>query len=386
MFQSIRFLASTEIRHLLRRRETLLWTFVMPPIFMFFLGLIPGGYSGGASDEPVGLALVVEAEDGGFLLEELVTRLEAENFRVERRLDSATLESYRRRLTVPRSPNHSSFTEAVLAGEETILRFRRRGQGNFRDHDRLRVNRAVYTLLAELAAIQSDGDEPAPARFAALRQAPRFMKLTVKPAGKRKEIPSGLAQSIPGNLVMFTMMIMLTGGAITLVTEREQGLLRRLASTPITRGQLVAGKWLGQLALGVVQITFAVVAAVVLFGMDWGPHKLVLAVVLLAWAAFNMSLGMVLGNLARSESQMSGIGVIASLSLAALGGCWWPIEITPDWMQSLASALPTGWAMDSIHRLVSFQEGGGAILKQLLALVVGAVVLGVLAKRTFRYQ
>ena len=329
---------------------------------------------------------MVEGAEGGFLLDELVTRLEAENFRVDQNPDPAILDRYRRRLTVPKSAKYNSFTEAVLAGEETVLRFRRSGESDLRSRDRIRINKAVYTLLAELAAIHAEGDKPAPAKFVALRKEPRTMKLTVKPAGKRKEIPSGLAQSIPGNMIMFTMMIMLTGGAITLVTERQQGLLRRLASTPITRGQLVAGKWCGKLLLGLVQISFAIVVSVLLFGMDWGPHKLMLAVVLFAWAAFNTSLGMLLGNLARSEGQMSGIGVITSLSLAALGGCWWPIEVTPEWMQSVANAIPTGWAMSSVHTLVSFQESGSAVVKPLFAMLTGAVVLGVLAKRTFRYQ
>lgn len=36
--------------------------------------------------------------------------------------------------------------------------------------------------------------------------------------------------------------------------------------------------------------------------------------------------------------------VLADL-LAAWGGCWWPIEITPEWLQKFAMFLPTGWTM-----------------------------------------
>lgn len=60
---------------------------------------------------------------------------------------------------------------------------------------------------------------------------------------------------------------------------------------------------------------------------------------------------MVLAALARTEPQTSGIGVLATLILAALGGAWWPIEITPEWMQALPWPSPpagpwtpcTGW-------------------------------------------
>jgi ABC-type multidrug transport system permease subunit len=138
--------------------------------------------------------------------------------------------------------------------------------------------------------------------------------------------------------------------------------------------------------LGLVQIVFALILSVVLFDIDWGPEKLMVGVVLLSWAAFNTSLAMYLANLARSEGQMSGIGVMATMAFAALGGCWWPIEVTPDWMHSLAGYLPTGWAMESMHRLVNFQEEGSAVLPQITALLTGTVVLGWLSRRTFRYQ
>ena len=45
MFRSILFLARTDLRYMLKQRETLLWTFVMPVIFMYFVGLMSGGSS-----------------------------------------------------------------------------------------------------------------------------------------------------------------------------------------------------------------------------------------------------------------------------------------------------------------------------------------------------
>jgi len=43
--------------------------------------------------------------------------------------------------------------------------------------------------------------------------------------------------------------------------------------------------------------------------------------------------------------------------MAALGGCWWPLEIVPDFVKRLAHLVPTGWAMDALHQLITF--GGG---------------------------
>jgi ABC-type multidrug transport system permease subunit len=187
-------------------------------------------------------------------------------------------------------------------------------------------------------------------------------------------------------MVMFTMIILLTAGAIMLVVEREHGLLRRLASTPISPGSIVFGKWLARMALGLVQLAFAMVLAPVLFRVDWGPSLWMVAVVLVAWAAFTASLSLLLGTLARTQAQTTGIGVLASMVLAALGGCWWPIEIAPEWMQAIAMLLPTGWTMDALHKLVNFGYEPAAAVPHVAALTVSAVAAGSIGARIFRYQ
>jgi len=186
-------------------------------------------------------------------------------------------------------------------------------------------------------------------------------------------------------MVMFTMIVLLTSGAIMLVVERRQGLLRRLASTPIPQTSVVLGKWGGKMALGLVQIAVAMVIGTLLFQMQWGAAMPMVAIVLFGWAAFNASLAILLGNMARSEGQTAGLGVLSTMVLAALGGCWWPIEITPSWMQKFALLLPTGWTMDALHKLISFGYGSLSALPHFAVLILAAFVTGWFGARTFRY-
>ena len=96
------FIARNDLAQMLRARETLLWVFVMPALFFYFIGTVTGGMSGSASsDRPDALALDAPA-DAGFLVDELVRRLEAQNFRVERPDSPEAFEGYSRRLVVPR--------------------------------------------------------------------------------------------------------------------------------------------------------------------------------------------------------------------------------------------------------------------------------------------
>ena len=144
---------------------------------------------------------------------------------------------------------YPSFSAAVLAGQQQILRFDHRGDAVVGNYDQIRVARAVYEVLADLAVVKINGEPASAPSFQKLAAMPRALTLTVKSAGRRREPPTGFSQAVPGTMVMFTMLVLLTVGAITLVIEREQGLLRRLASTPMSAGSIVLGKWTGRMLL-----------------------------------------------------------------------------------------------------------------------------------------
>lgn len=378
-------MALRDARNLLRSRETLAWTFVMPIVFFYFIGTVTGGGGSEQRDSRDAIGVLIPA-NAGPLADHLVRRLEDRDFRVVRHDDEAEWATARRRLRVP-----EGFTASVLNGEPVKLQFERRGEGQGTDFDKLRVSRAVYSELADLVAAgtsQDVGDEPAMlAAIDRITAMPRSLTVDVIAAGKRQHIPSGFEQTVPGITVMFLLMIMLTSGGVALTIERESGVLRRIASTPMSRPAVVAGKWGARILLGVIQLSFAMLTGRLLFGVTWGwPNILPVIAVLLAYAALAASLGLLLGNFARTQGQAVGIGVLMTNALAALGGCWWPIEVTPRWAQQLALFLPTGLTMDAMHKLLSFGMGGTEVLPHIALLLAAAVACGAVASKHFRFQ
>ena len=378
--RSAAFTARTDLWFMLRQRETLLWVFAMPLLFFYFIGTVTGGFGGGDPDRPDPLALRTDAPHG-IVYEAIVARLQKQNFRIDRPATDEAFSNYARRLVIP------AFTDdSMRAGTQVQATLELRDDNVAAGLDQFRVARALYSVVADLSVLKSAGQPVTVDAFAALASAPRQVRLTVTSAGRRQDPPEGFAQAVPGTMVMFTMLILLTSGAIVLVVERQAGLLRRLASTPITPGALVAGKWTSRMALGLVQIAFAMLVGRVLFRVDWGSALPMVALVLAAWASFNASFALLLGNIARTQPQMAGIGVLTTMVLAALGGCWWPIEITPPWMQSVALVLPTGWTMDALHKLVNFGYGAGTAVPHVAALAASAIGCGWGASKIFRYQ
>ena len=376
---NLQFLAWTDLRQKLREKETLLWVFLMPVLFFFFFGEATSSFAG--SDGPKGTALTVEipeAEDP--LVQRVLLRLSKEDFRVVQYVKKADSVP-RRLLRIP-----ADLSGRVQRKERVQFRFEQRATGAQSAFDEFRLQKALYSTLADFVLLNNDGLPISDASFAKLDEQPRQLTIDAAPAGKRRVVPSGYQQAVPGMMVMFTLMMMMTACSILLVTERTQGLFRRLAAAPITRGELVAAKWLAFVALALVQTIYAMLVGAWLFGMEWGPNYGSVFVVLMAWAMFCASAGLLFGCLVRTASQAQGLGVLVVLVLAALGGCWWPIEIVPTFMQDLAGMLPTGWAMGALHGIVSYGGTLPSVLLPVCLMLGGALLLGVLGARSFGYE
>ncbi len=378
MYRDALYLARKDLWLMIRERHTWVWVFLMPIVFFYFIGTVTAGFSGpGPSVERVGL---YAPDNDDLLAGQLQRRLEAQGYKVDR-VDEQKLLSYTRRIRVPKG-----FTESVLAGHQVVVKLSRTGGGLGADYDEIRVKRAAYSVLADLVVATKDGAPPTSAALEKLVAAPRAIALSVVPAGKRKTIPTGFQQAVPGTMVMFLMLVMFTTGGISLQQERTLGILRRLASTPMSRGAVVLGKWSSRFALGMVQIAFAMLAGALLFKVDWGPNLPAVLMLLLAYAALAASAGMILGNFGRTEGQVIALGVITSNLLAMAGGCWWPAEITPLWAQKLGLLVPTGWAMNGLHRLISFGDSPMAVVPHIAAMVAAALAAGWILARKFRFQ
>ncbi|MBZ0268592.1 hypothetical protein K8I85_10590, partial [bacterium] len=143
MIRGALFLAGQDLRAALRARETILWVFVMPILFFYFIGTVTGGFAPARGERKDTLA-VSRGENDGFLADELEKRLAGQDYNV---VHPDSMEAYSRRLTVP-----PAFTDSVLAGVQQTIRYEYNSEGIGADYEKVRVGRATYTLLADYVA------------------------------------------------------------------------------------------------------------------------------------------------------------------------------------------------------------------------------------------
>ncbi|HEX9797066.1 MAG TPA: ABC transporter permease [Anaerolineales bacterium] len=194
----------------------------------------------------------------------------------------------------------------------------------------------------------------------------------------------GLGHSVPGMGTMFVMMTVF-GGMAALIEERRQGTLQRLAVMPIPRPALIAGKLLARFSLGILQ--FLVIFAVgAVLGMNFGEDPLALVVVAAAYTLAVTAISFAIGSRLANPAQAAGLTLLLTLTLAPLGGAWWPLEISPQFMQMAGRVSPISWAMMAFTRLTYEGAHLDDLWMPILVLLAMTVVAFALAIPRFRYQ
>jgi ABC-2 type transport system permease protein len=188
---------------------------------------------------------------------------------------------------------------------------------------------------------------------------------------------------IPGYLVMFVFFTAALGAEL-IVRERQNQTLERLLGSSVRREAILGGIFSGTAAKGLIQIVIFWVVGLLVFKMDPGPAPG--GVILLSFLMVIMSsaFSIMLATLVKTQRSAGAVGVLTSLILAPLGGCWWPLFITPKWMQFLAQFTPHGWATIGFNKLMVFGADFGSAVPSILALFGFSLVFGIIAVWRFR--
>ncbi len=195
----------------------------------------------------------------------------------------------------------------------------------------------------------------------------------IRAAEATDSIPGGFEQASAGQLVTW-VLITLLGASDVFVSERLQGTLRRLLTTPTRAATILAGKIVGRLSLGLLQMVLLIGAGAWFFNVRWGRSPSALALVVLAFGLSAVALGVMLGAFARTREQANGLTILFAMLLAALGGAWWPLEITPKAYQAAVQVLPSTWAMRGFVDVIVRGQGVPGVLPEVGMLLAFAAL------------
>jgi linearmycin/streptolysin S transport system permease protein len=193
------------------------------------------------------------------------------------------------------------------------------------------------------------------------------------------------ANSSAGQLITW-VFIPLIGISSMFASERQKGTLRRLLTTPTRKSTYLLGTILGQVVTALVQMSLLVGFGILVMKLNWGSHPLALLVMMAASALAAAALGTTLGTFVKTDSQASGLSIMAGMVMALLGGCWYPLELFPKAVQAVVQVLPTTWAMRGLLDIVLRGQGLAVVLPIAGVLLAFAAVFFAVGIWRFRYE
>jgi ABC-2 type transport system permease protein len=366
------------------------------PISFFFFLILPLAFTAAVSAGLKGLMsdgdetpqiyatqINVVSHDEGFLVDSLMDIL-AKNFLAPQIVDSLPEDAYG--LEIPQD-----FSQKLLAGGDVTVILHTRPTSSASQAVEQYVRAGIShlggaALVAEMGlekaredGVVQDADQERAFFEDVLRETlanseEPIATTTVEWAGgvtivQERTGATSSEQASAGQIVTWTQITFLAAAEV-FVAERDRGTLRRLLGSRSSRAITLTGKLLSRLMLGLLQMAVLFLGGTLIFGVRWSQDPLALAAVSLAFALATVGMGMFIATLVKTGGQAHSVVIGLAMGLSALGGAWYPLEITPPLYRQIVHILPTDWAMRAFTDLLVRNAG----LKDVLPAV--GVLLG----------
>ncbi len=158
----------------------------------------------------------------------------------------------------------------------------------------------------------------------------------------RRYNPEGITayNIVPGLLgtILTMTLVLMTGLAMT--RERERGTFENLLATPATPLEVMTGKIIPYILIGLIQVTLIYLFGQLLFDVPMMGNLLLLYGVMLIFIAANLTLGITISSIARNQLQAMQMTFFFFMPSLLLSGFMFPFRGMPDWAQWLGNLLP----------------------------------------------
>ena len=185
-------------------------------------------------------------------------------------------------------------------------------------------------------------------------------------------------QIVPALIGVILHLTLVIFTSLALVRERERGNLELLITTPVRSGELMLGKLLPYVLVGLLQTTIILVTGALVFDVPVNGSIAELYAGALLFIATALAMGLVMSTLAQTQFQAMQLGLLTMLPSILLSGFMFPFDGMPEPVQWFAQVLPLTHFTDIVRGIVlrgaPLSALGGPVAKLTLLLVLLVLV------------
>ena len=186
--------------------------------------------------------------------------------------------------------------------------------------------------------------------------------------------------------IAVTLVIGMLGLQVTpqvLAGYREQGILRRLSTTPVGPARLLGAQLVTSLAVGLLAVALVLTVGRVAFSVRLPRQPAAYTVALVLTVAAVFGIGLFIAAVVKSAKTGNAVGVVLFFPVMFFAGLWAPRESMPPLVRRIGDFTPLGAAEQALR---DASTGSWPHLGQLAVLVAYIVVFGAAAARFFRWE
>jgi ABC-2 type transport system permease protein len=189
---------------------------------------------------------------------------------------------------------------------------------------------------------------------------------------------------VPGlmGVILTLTMVIMTGLAIT--RERERGTMENLLAMPATPLEVMTGKLLPYVGIGLIQATIILLAARFVFNVPFFGNLGAVYLSTLLFIAATLTVGIAFSSLAQNQLQAIQLSIFYFLPNILLSGFMFPFKGMPAWAQFIGNLLPLTYFNRLIRGILLKGNGWADSWPSVWPLIVFTLVLMVIAAATYR--
>jgi ABC-2 type transport system permease protein len=188
----------------------------------------------------------------------------------------------------------------------------------------------------------------------------------------------------PGMLGLVLLWGNLSVGEM-LVAWRQQGIMKRLAVTPVRPTTLISSQMLARLLLSLAQCALLLALAIFAFRVQVVGSWLALLVTVILGALMMMALGFIAGSFAKTPETAATITILVSFPMMFLGGSYFPTNNAPAFLAPVIKAMPLTYVNDALRQIINNGVGLAGVQTDLLIIAAWMVAALIISVRAFRW-
>jgi len=239
-----------------------------------------------------------------------------------------------------------------------------------------------YALAALNGIVQSVVEKQMTGPLASLAGKPAPFSVSVHPLYNPESITQyNVVPALMGVVLTLTMVVM-TGLAIT--RERERGTMENLLAMPATPVEVMTGKLIPYIFIGLIQSTIILAAARWVFQVPFFGNLGIVYLSALLFIAANLTVGITISSLAQNQLQGMQMAVFYFLPNILLSGFMFPFKGMPGWAQAIGNLLPLTYFNRLIRGILLKGNGWADSWPSVWPMMVFTLVLMTVAVATYR--